>query len=150
MAIIREEGSSSVLLCVDSYEDGVMSGCFCRQPGEAGCEIRSLNQFLVGMDRLLSRRGDSCGERLKRSFRPLEEGWSLPARRPLRWGRLATFEVRILFRCHTSWQGTVAWLESGREEVFRSVLELVLLLDSALGGCLEPGDRPDGGPHESF
>ena len=144
MAIIREDGPSAVLLCVDGYENGVTSGCFYPGAGENGREIRSLNQFLVGLDRLLGR-GAPCGERLKRSFRPTEEeGWRLPERQGLRRGRLATFEVRILFRCHTSWQGTVSWLEAGREEIFRSVLELVLLLDSALGGCLEPGTGPAG------
>ena len=47
-------------------------------------------------------------------------------------GKLATFYVRILFRQNASWQGSVAWLEGGSEQRFRSVLELLLLLDSAL------------------
>ena len=46
-------------------------------------------------------------------------------------GELATLAVRVLFRQNASWQGTVAWLEGSREESFRSVLELLLLMDSA-------------------
>ena len=49
-----------------------------------------------------------------------------------RGGTLATFEVKVLFRQNTSWQGCVTWLEEGRQEQFRSVLELAILMDSAL------------------
>ena len=47
-------------------------------------------------------------------------------------GKLATFEVKILFRQNASWQGCVTWLEEEKEERFRSVLELAVLMDSAL------------------
>jgi len=50
----------------------------------------------------------------------------------IRQGYQATFMVKILFRQHTSWQGTITWLEKKREQTFRSVLELILLMDSAL------------------
>lgn len=40
--------------------------------------------------------------------------------------------MRILFRQNASWQGSVLWREGGQEERFRSALELVLLMDSAL------------------
>ncbi|MCI9263720.1 MAG: hypothetical protein HFF06_04025 [Oscillospiraceae bacterium] len=49
-----------------------------------------------------------------------------------RTGELATFDIRILFRQNSSWQGSVLWQEGDREESFRSVLELVLLMDSAM------------------
>lgn len=38
----------------------------------------------------------------------------------------------MIFRQHTSWQGVVIWLEQQMEQSFRSVLELILLMDSAL------------------
>ena len=54
-----------------------------------------------------------------------------------RRGELATFIVKVLFRQHSSWQGSVVWQEEKCEEPFRSVLELVLLLESALSGDAE-------------
>ena len=45
---------------------------------------------------------------------------------------LASFKIRILFRQNASWQGSVFWLEKKQESQFRSVLELILLFDSAL------------------
>lgn len=53
-----------------------------------------------------------------------------------RQGKLATFSLRVIFRQNASWQGAVSWLEGGREENFRSALELVFLMDSALGARL--------------
>jgi len=50
----------------------------------------------------------------------------------LRRGEQATFEMQIIFRQHTSWQGVITWLEEKMEQSFRSVLELILLMDSAL------------------
>ena len=47
-------------------------------------------------------------------------------------GRAATFALRVLFRQNASWQGSVSWMEGNREESFRSVLELLFLMNSAL------------------
>lgn len=46
-------------------------------------------------------------------------------------GKKATFGVKIMFRQNASWQGTLCWIEKNREENFRSVLELMMLIDSA-------------------
>ena len=45
-------------------------------------------------------------------------------------GEIATFRIRILFRQNATWQGIVYWVEREREEHFRSVLELMTLMDS--------------------
>ena len=45
---------------------------------------------------------------------------------------IATFKVKVLFRQGASWQGTLTWGEGRQEMAFRSALELVKLMDSAL------------------
>lgn len=45
---------------------------------------------------------------------------------------LATFKVKVLFRQGASWQGKLTWIEGETEVAFRSALELVKLMDSAL------------------
>ena len=45
---------------------------------------------------------------------------------------IATFKVKVLFRQGASWQGKLSWTEGEKEESFRSALELVKLMDSAL------------------
>lgn len=47
-------------------------------------------------------------------------------------GTCATFLIRVQYRQHSSWQGEVIWVDRQRTENFRSALELIRLLDSAL------------------
>lgn len=49
---------------------------------------------------------------------------------------LATFRLRVLFRQNASWQGEIVWLEKQAAAGFRSVLELIGILDSALEDSL--------------
>ena len=49
-----------------------------------------------------------------------------------RSGAVATFSMRILFRQNSSWQGSLTWIEGNQEEYFRSVLELIVLMENAL------------------
>ncbi|NLW65775.1 MAG: hypothetical protein GXY26_06040, partial [Clostridiales bacterium] len=41
------------------------------------------------------------------------------------------------FRQNASWQGVITWAEDRREESFRSALELVFLMDSALASDIK-------------
>ena len=54
-------------------------------------------------------------------------------------GDAATFKLDIIFRQGSDWQGKIHWLEADKEECFRSGLEMLRLIDSALrtasGGC---------------
>ncbi|MBQ2755153.1 MAG: hypothetical protein IJF27_00595 [Oscillospiraceae bacterium] len=69
----------------------------------------------------------------KRSFSRSEEKAEIKSvNDSVREGKLATFSLRILFRQNASWQGSVTWCEGRSEESFRSVLELLMLMDSAL------------------
>lgn len=44
-----------------------------------------------------------------------------------------TVIVKILEEQNCTWQGTVTWVETGETVPFRSVLELIRLMDSAVG-----------------
>ncbi len=43
-----------------------------------------------------------------------------------------TFIIRVQHRQNASWQGSVQWVEGGKEQHFRSALELIKLMDEAL------------------
>lgn len=45
---------------------------------------------------------------------------------------IATFKVSVYFRQNASWQGSIAWLDRSEELQFRSVLELIKIMDSVL------------------
>ena len=135
----RGEAYRTTMVCVDSYEQGVLSGRFYNYGQEdEGCSFHSLTQLLVGMEHILDSANFPQSFTAVRSFSPMSElKLESPADGKFRKGSLATFVVKVLFRQHTSWQGSVTWVEQKSEQSFRSVLELILLMDSALGGSQE-------------
>ena len=49
-------------------------------------------------------------------------------------GKLATFVIQVQFRQNSSWQGAISWTEKRMTHRFRSTLELLKLMDSAVQG----------------
>ena len=43
-----------------------------------------------------------------------------------------TFVIKVMNTQNATWQGTVTWTDGKRTEPFRSALELIKLIDSAL------------------
>ena len=124
-------------VCIDSYEESVLQGRFYGPGGEA-LSFSSLSRFLVLMDKMLDQINTPQSDTTPRSFSAfLQQPASGLYCSSIRRGALATFELQILFRQHTSWQGMILWQEQHREQSFRSVLELILLMDSALRGLEE-------------
>ena len=48
-----------------------------------------------------------------------------------------TFEVSVKFLRNSTWQGEIHWLEKDQKQNFRSVLEMIKLLDEALAESAE-------------
>ena len=123
---------NKTLICLDSYRDGIPEGRI--YGSRFGAEtFRSLSQFLIKMEELLDETQMPQSYTAKRTFPTITEPLdsTVPSLQ-LRSGVEATFEMQVIFRQHTSWQGTILWLEKNMEQSFRSVLELILLMDSAL------------------
>ena len=119
-------------VCIDSYESGVMSGRFYNSYLDSGVTFQSLTQFLVEMERTLDRMEFPRSFTAARTFAPVPHGRTAAPDFGFCCGARATFAVRVIFRQNASWQGSLLWLEGEREQSFRSVLELILLMDSAL------------------
>lgn len=111
------------VLCIDTYQNGVLRGRLFG-PDSQERPFNSLSRFLAMMDSMLDE-----------APLPACPPHSFPASIPK--GSRATFELQVLFRQHSSWQGTVLWKEQQRRQNFRSVLELISLMDSALSPAEE-------------
>ncbi|MBE6113352.1 MAG: hypothetical protein E7195_10150 [Peptococcaceae bacterium] len=117
---------------VQNYKDRNIEGVLYAPECGIVEEFCNLTQLLFQMDDLLYtsvRRGtaQSCRRQLKRR---ILSPW------PGRTGNsslMATFEVREFCRKGYSWQGRIRWVNQDEEYSFRSTLEFVKLLDSALG-----------------
>lgn len=60
-----------------------------------------------------------------------------------RRARGQSFLVEIKFRQNNCWQGTVQWLEGQKTCSFRSMLELLRLMDEALEKTVAPEDKQE-------
>lgn len=121
------------VLCIDSYEESNPAGRIYHSHCQNGISFRSLTQFLLQMEELLNDMDYPQAFMTPRCFGEPKSihtaGLTAAAERQ---GQLATFQIRILFRQNASWQGSILWQETGQTHSFRSVLELIRLLDSAL------------------
>ena len=125
-------GDRKITVCVDGYDGGIFKGRFYHACQDA-VVFQSLSQFLIRIENLLEELQAPQSYTAHRKFSALlcpDADTTLAAQTCK--GAKATFELQILFRQHSSWQGILLWKERKEERSFRSVLELVVLLDSAL------------------
>ena len=57
-----------------------------------------------------------------------------------RHGDLGTFIVRVQHRQNSSWQGRLTWMEENKTLYFRSIWEMVKLMESALNTVSAPDE----------
>ena len=127
----------TIRLCVDSYERGEMKGRYYHPSlGIGGRMFDSLTHFLISAENLLDAVNYPQAFTAMRSFARASNAVAGELTdSQSRTGERGTFVIRLLYRRHTSWQGCVTWLEGGEERPFRSALELIFLVDSALSAC---------------
>lgn len=135
---MRGELYRTIMVYVDSYVDCVPAGMFHFASDQDALPFRSLNQLLFDINRTLDR------EQFPQAFHALRvfHAPSIPTDPPRnttlpKQGSIATFSIRILFRQNATWQGTLTWTDGNQEVSFRSVLELILLMDNALSYALK-------------
>lgn len=118
-------------VCVDNRENGHFSGRLYNPYWKEGVSFSGVMEFLTQMEELLDQMQFPQSSTARRTFtRPAGQekaAWPPP---DMRQGKEATFHLKVLFRQNASWQGTVKWMETGQEEPFRSVLELLLMMDN--------------------
>lgn len=138
---------SAIGICIDEYNDGEMKGRIYSPTEEEALNFNSAITLVKTINKIFdegdypqatmrvrgfnkpqtSERSDATKPNLKtvsdprRVFKPHAAGFR---------GKKATFNVKVMFRQNASWQGVLCWIEKNREESFRSVLEMMMLIDS--------------------
>jgi len=139
------ENLKTVLVCVDSYEDTCMTGMLYHSSLDEGKSFGDLMQMILMIEKIIEDTGFPKPTTEKRSFVvqdvsgkapniASEEKQAIEAEHDFESikGEVGTFKIKVMFRQHASWQGSVSWLEGDKTETFRSALELILLIDSAI------------------
>jgi len=132
------ENLKSIFVCVDSYNDSLMQGHIYHGSFGDGKKFDNLMQLLLAIEDILDDTEFPKAETEKRRFHvfePAEKSDKTIAEShdfSTKKGKLASFKLRIIFRQNASWQGSLGWLEHNIDEPFRSTLEMIMLINSAL------------------
>lgn len=124
-------GRNEVVIRIYSYQENCPQGTISGPRISAPASFASLMQMLAIMERMMDQAKTPQRGEETRTFqhtearRPAAE--RAPGEKPL-----ATFHVNVLFRQNASWQGMLLWADKGMDAQFRSVLEMIGLMDSAL------------------
>ena len=138
---------NSIGICIDEYNSGEMKGRIFSSLHDEPETFNSVITLVKTIDRIFDEgeypqatmrcRGfnksgaDTSAKTGGQSGKEIPDPSKTFSAKPNVKGKKATFSVRVMFRQNASWQGTLCWLEKNREESFRSVLELMMLIDSA-------------------
>ena len=57
-------------------------------------------------------------------------------------GDLGTFIIRVQHRQNSSWQGRITWMDQNKTVYFRSIWEMIKLVEEALNMVSEQEDSP--------
>lgn len=114
---ITTPGADTFLIAIESFEDGVMKGVFDSVGMVAPSRFDSLIGLILMIDNIL----DQQEEALQPVIRQIDPSFA------------PTIELEVLFRQHHTWQGLIRWDSGQKQATFKSVLELLFILEMAFG-----------------
>ena len=100
--------------------------------------FNSATELLLAIDEMLNSLNYPQAAMASRRFRafPVRIDWE---RRKRREPPLAVFQLNVIFRQNASWQGTLTWVEQSKQISFRSVFEMLKLIDSVMSFGAQAG-----------
>lgn len=140
-----------ISVCIDGIKDELIEGrmyhCYTDTPLKFTNQLQLLSEMEDLYDRLNFPQASTRDRTLKPKKVQTGTGKEVEAVREEQdvknqVGRKASFIVRVNSRQNATWQGSISWTEKGVTKHFRSALELLKLIDSALDDE-ESKDRPE-------
>ena len=125
--------AQTFMIYIDSMEERVPKGRFESAALAERGTFRGLAQLMLRLDGCLDRSDGPQAFCENRGFSGVlglwqEHGETMHGRR----GKVATFALQIRFRRNASWQGSVRWVDRGQTRHFRSVLELMTMIQGVV------------------
>ncbi len=138
--VITIQSPGTVCICVDEYDAHSISGRIYHPGNETPVHFNEIGRLLIQADKLMDEQNYPQPSTLSRSFvkslqsqAKSKEKKLMPKKTEVsEKGGKGTFVVQIQYRQHATWQGKVLWAEKNESMQFRSALELLKLIDSAL------------------
>lgn len=137
---------NGVVLCIDSMCSGGTAGRLYHSYRTDCVPFEGTDQMIFHMEELYNALNFPHPGTNERSFTPLKKGDTLHTERDKimkdetllsKHGDLGTFIVRVQHRQNSSWQGRITWMEQDKTISFRSVWEMVKLIENAVDTVCE-------------
>lgn len=139
----------NAFLCIDRHEGGTLSGRLRGDWHSGEAAFRDMNEAALVLEQAceddkspfpsVRRRhfleGDDDGRTAENRTRNQRKGgvsFMSEVKQGSMRGELGSFLIRVQHRQNGSWQGNVTWMEANKTVDFRSVWELVQLVDEAV------------------
>ncbi len=138
---------NGVVLCIREHNDGELTGEFYHSYNQRPVPFQGIGQMTKRMEQLYDwlrfpypGTNSRTFGREKKLERQTEERKKIMSDEELlsKHGDIGTFIVRVQHRQNSSWQGRITWMEEDRTIQFRSVWELIKLIESAVDSVSLP------------
>lgn len=122
------------MIRIHTYENKNPTGTIYNPYFEGNAEFNSLTEMLVLIEGLLDE--IACPQpymerrRFLNKYEEVKQNVKIQLHENLE--SIATFQLKVLFRQNASWQGSLKWMDGDVEVQFRSVLEMVRLMDDVI------------------
>ena len=132
-----------ICVCIDEIKEELIEGRMYHCYSETPVLFTNQLQLLAEMEALYDRLNFPQASTRDRTLKPKKvqtetdkEAEAVKDEQDIKnqMGRKASFIVRVTSRQNATWQGSISWTEKGVTKHFRSALELLKLIDSAIEG----------------
>ena len=132
---------NGVVLCVNSAHGGQLAGELYHSYRLDAIPFANIEQMIFHMEELYDLLKFPHPSTNNRSFVPSEKPHEIMHERNRimsddallsKHGDIGTFIVRVQHRQNSSWQGRITWMEEDKTLYFRSIWEMIKLIESAV------------------
>ena len=153
MATQRYLGSpNAVVLCINDLYKGEMYHAY----QEEGTPFSNLDEMTMHMEAFFDLLGFPHPSTNARSFIKQDPNYFHEQKEKImsdeqvlsKHGEIGTFIVRVQHRQNSSWQGRLTWVDKDQTVNFRSIWEMIKLIESAVDSVSMPEEEEE--PEESW
>ena len=127
-------------ICVDELGEGGIRGRVVSRRLTEPMPFSDVGHLLLQLEEVFDRQNFPQASERRRTFGARQEESSLPLAQTLEQGmdpeevaraagQVTTFDLYVITRRNTTWQGFVDWLDGSPRSHYKSVLELLKLID---------------------
>ena len=145
---------NGVVICVNGFEDNQLQGILYHSYSTEGIPFENVEQMALTMEKLYNwlnfphrtTNERTFGREEKKTRRTETERTKIMSDESLlsRHGDMGSFIIRVQHRQNSSWQGRITWMEQDKTVYFRSIWEMIKLIESAVDTVSSPeSDEPE-------